>query len=316
MKSQKAGKDEEACVFFRASVELDPKPAARFKWATCLERTGKLVAALAQLQPLQEIARGEPGPKGQTIQREIEEHLRTVESRLAKLVLKLPSDLEAVVALDGVPVTETELSAPISLDPGAHQVKVVVGDTRSETRSIDLAEGETKTLDLSSALAPPAPKRPEPTAASAPAASTVPSARAAPKVTTAPRALTTESTPSWPRIAGVGLTGLGAVSVGSALGLAVHTQILIGRSNELAPGCEKRPDGRGAEDLTECNQSNLLLEQARSAQTGAFISLGVGAALAAAGVMVLVLTPSKPNASAPKVEAMLRPQGAELRVHW
>lgn len=287
---EEAGQLTEACALFEASVKLEARPASRLRWAQCLERTGKLTAALTELRPLLEIARGVQGDKGAEIQQEIEGHLRTVEGRVARLTIQIPPSQDAIVALDDHPVTAAERQRPILVDPGTHRVTALVGGAKPTSRSIDLKEGESRTLDLSDAFPSPriapAPAAPRPVGSSSPTGA-----------------------PPWRLVVGTGLAGLGLASLGSGLGLAIHTQVMGDRARSTGEGCTEA-------DPVRCDQANLLLDAAKSAQTGAFVSLAVGAALATTGILVLALSSPKTVPAEPKLEAVFRLQGADLRFRW
>jgi hypothetical protein len=301
MAKEQAGATAEACVLYEASAALDAKRGARFKVARCLEQRGRVKEALAVLNELLSAARELPGDDGRAKQREIEDAMRTAEGKVARLRIELPSDLDVVVSVDDQVIPGATVESQIPLDPGPHKV-VVVGRGKSVSRSVELAGGAQVTLDLTSEWRAEL-RTPPPVIVARPLPPALP-----------PTA--TRSTP-WQWGAGAALTTLGVASLGGALALGIQTMVLgtaWSRQGGRNP-CAK--DSAWNQDL--CNLNHQLYADAETTQTAAFVSLGAGAALAAAGVVLLVhFPPSAISARSPAagVQVKLGPDGMGLRFLW
>ena len=283
---EESGAHEEACALFQASVTLEAAPASRLKVAACWEREGKVTAAAAELRALLEIARKVPGPKGQEIQEDIEHRLSTVQGRMAKLRVVVPAGRTLVISLDGEVVSEKGMRDWLLLDPGMHRLEVVTADGGDIARSVQIDGGEEKTIDIG----PLVPARP---GGAAPAA--MPGAQTMGPRLVQPGGATGVRVP-WQSVAGASLVALGVASLGGAAALGAHAGLSADRA------------------LATRNEG--VRQTAQASQDGALACLGVGLTLAAAGVTVLVLSPSKPGDSVPVVRASMHPQGASLQMIW
>jgi hypothetical protein len=109
-----------ACNDFAESLKLGPKLGTLLNLALCHETVGKLVTAWS------EFSHGAAWAS-QNNQRDRLEfataHIRTLEPKLPRIVLQLPSDraLESL-DLDGEPVPEQRWYLPLYLDAGEHHI--------------------------------------------------------------------------------------------------------------------------------------------------------------------------------------------------
>jgi hypothetical protein len=65
-----------------------------------------------------------------------------------RILLKLPPEATAVVRIDDDPITVTGTVTPRAVEPGKHVIVARAGDGPEERVTMDLAEGETKDVDL------------------------------------------------------------------------------------------------------------------------------------------------------------------------
>lgn len=77
-----------------------------------------------------------------------------------RIRLKLPKDATASVQIDDDPIPTTGEVTPRSVDPGKHVIVARAGDGPEMRVTVDVAEGETKDVDLAPQWVPP--KEPEP----------------------------------------------------------------------------------------------------------------------------------------------------------
>jgi hypothetical protein len=113
----------EACPKFEASQKLDPGLGTMLNLADCYERIGKTASAWAQYREAIPLARAAGASEREDM---AVAHSKALESRLSTLTIRAMSGSEGGAALDirrdGVSVDPAELSTPIPVDPGTHEV--------------------------------------------------------------------------------------------------------------------------------------------------------------------------------------------------
>jgi hypothetical protein len=82
---------------------------------------------------------------------------RDLEPRIPSLRIKivLPPEASAVVRVDDVVITTTGVVTPRAVDPGAHEVTAKAGDGPEAKLQVEIAEGETKDVELAPQWIPP-----------------------------------------------------------------------------------------------------------------------------------------------------------------
>jgi hypothetical protein len=155
-----------ACARLDESQRLDPAVGTLLNLATCEERSGRLAVALEHFT----LARAQLTADDYRV-RFTREQMDSLAKRVAHLVIRVPAKYPAAmhVARDGAELTPASFNVPIVVDPGSH-VLVVEGAVASPSRiEVGLAEGETKTVDVTliqpgftppSTQPGPAPERP------------------------------------------------------------------------------------------------------------------------------------------------------------
>jgi hypothetical protein len=140
------GKCEEAVPHFVESVRLDRQPKALMNLADCEEKLGKLAAAQTHFVEARDLARGQGLDQLKSL---AEQHLRTLEKRMPKLLVRLAKDAPAdtIVVRDGVELGHVSLNAPLPADPGQHRV-IARGKNLERTYDVTLAEAETKEIEV------------------------------------------------------------------------------------------------------------------------------------------------------------------------
>ncbi len=118
-----AGDYEQACAKFKASHALDPAGGTLLNLADCLERQGRLASAWSTFKDALVQARRDGRAERVTF---AEEHIRTLESKLAYLTIEVPAAANAAqlaIEVDGTPLAQGAWGTPLPVDPGAHVVR-------------------------------------------------------------------------------------------------------------------------------------------------------------------------------------------------
>jgi hypothetical protein len=250
-----AGSLDIACARFRDSDKLDPALGTRFNLADCEERRGRVATAWSLFRGvLSELARDDD-------RRPIAEaRARALEPRLPQLTLRRASDTpEGVrVRIDGVELGEGSFGVPLPMDPGPHDLQVLLpGESREHTRQFTLKEGERAELPISFASEPA-------------------------EVAQAPRPDSGVSRRSWGYAAGsVGVAGI-------ALG-AVTGVVTLNKKSTADANCD--------EERERCNRAGVdANESGKTYGTLSGISFGIGIVGLVAGAYLL-LTADEPSAA-------------------
>jgi hypothetical protein len=272
-----------ACPALRESYRLDPQAGTLFTLAECEARAGRVASAsahfsayLERVGALSSAERQRQAARVQAAEARREE-LRPLIPRLTiRVVDGAPPG--SVLLLDGSQVPPVNWNVSLPLDPGKHQVELVLADGRSSSTELELLPGAA----LAVSVRPP---EPPPPAASKPAPLPPPAAPAPPE----PRgALAQGAAPvapqrrgghrPWSYLAfGVGGAGLLTGSVAGA--------ILISKRNTVSDHC----DGKLCDDAGYAATRDV-------AKLDTLANLGFGAGLLGALVgVVLVITDREPS---------------------
>ena len=241
-------------------------------------------------------------------------------------ILRVLTDEEATIEVDGETVGKAPLEEEVFVKPGAHRLAVSLG-SRVRTLDVKLAPGEVRTVDLSlppppavspaPSPAPPPPPAPPPAPATAPA--TAPAMAPLPVITTSTSTTTTTSTSTTTTTTGnhapygpnktwnepLLYTGIaaGAVGLGVTIGFGAAALKLRGEEAEAALGIESDPEGLPCrdEDVPGCRE---LTYKSDRADAFTVVSL-VGLTTALAGIAMTAFAIVQPHGkvSAPRVQA-------------
>ncbi len=134
-----AGQFAEACPKFEASQKLDPGLGTLLNLADCYEQTGKTASAWAQYREAIPLARA----AGSTEREEIAvTRSKALESRLSTLTIRAMSGDAGGPALDvrrdGISLDSAQLSTPIPVDPGPHEVTASAPGKRTWTTTVEV----------------------------------------------------------------------------------------------------------------------------------------------------------------------------------
>jgi tetratricopeptide (TPR) repeat protein len=265
-----AGRYSEAVELFRDADRRKPSAALSFNMARAYEKLGDVAGALRSYRDY--LRRAKDPEDGAAVRRFIDVLSRRLAAHGVQQVTVLSTPPGATVTLDGVVVGVTPWTS--ELTPGAHEMSLHLAEHADVVRSFDLPAYEA--LDVSVPLyrekAKPTPVRGADTA--------MPST-----VDVTPERLPEDGTAPAPRSRlsrPIGILGITALGVGgAALGSALVFEILRADAEREAKG--------------EHEQILLAddLERAKAHQTTARVLAGVGAGLAAAGGVLLLVNPSE-----------------------
>jgi hypothetical protein len=304
-----AGKVDDACDKLAASLRLSPALGTQLNLALCLERQGRTATAWSMFADVESAALRSGDPARARL---AQHHEAVLAGKLKKVVIEVPSPPAGMlVKLDGNVLPSGALGTEIPLDPGSHNLTVTAPGRKTwEQTNMELGPSATTVhvrVELEEPPPPPPAETPAPVVAAPPpliepvAPPAVPEAAGGadptnPARTTADAASAAQTK----RTIGFATGGAGIL----ALGLGTYYAITAAtrKSDE-----SKYPAGSA--------DQRTVSDQAKTAETWAYLFGGVGVAATAAG-LYLVLT-SHPPAPTPSlaIAPTFGPQmtGATLR---
>jgi hypothetical protein len=212
---------------------------------------------------------------------EVEAQIRQLQAKLAELTVAT-DQVGAIVRIDGKEIGTTPLYEPVRLAAGRHVVALIAG-ARTETSTVDLAEGERRTLSLSVPEAP-ADKATVVASPAPPPASPVPPPALSHRTLAEPRSKA-------PQVIGYVLAGTGVALGGGAL---VHYFWNRGRYEDWRAEHAALDANRFATDFRRRQSANNELADSitRASRVSVTLALAAGA-LAAGGVALLLTSPDE-----------------------
>ena len=284
----KARKYEEACPKLEESVRLDKSGGSLLYLGICHARTGKLATAWAELKEAQgmaQLAKRKDREKAAT------DELAQIEAKLTTLVVLVPEAVgtisDLVVERDGVPIGKAQWGIPIPVDPGKHEVvarapgkktwKVAVEapyQKSVQTVTVPALEAEVPTTAMAPVVSP-AVKVDEPIAPSALAPEPPP-----PRPMSTPPPVQEEPAAPVQRMAGLGMMGLGALSVGTGVVLRVRA---LGRQSDAEAACPN--------NVCSSDDGVTAWQDAATFANASTVALVGGAVLAGGGAIVYLTAP-------------------------
>ncbi len=271
----------QACPRLAEAVRLVPDASgAHLALGVCFERAGRLASALLHLDAAAALADPETLADRRRRARESAEKVRPRVPRLvARLATGVPAS--AIVRVDGRPAS---IAGPLLLDAGRHEVELFDGAQVIARRSVTLQDGEETRIDL-------APDRSAPP-------SSPPSAGGAPF---APHdEATTTDAPPWTAI---GAVGIGVGGAGLILG-AISGAIAANRDAASDEVCDERdfcpPEGAAARD------------EAFTWAAVSTVSFVAGGALAATGVVLVLVDSGRDDGGATRATLRVSPTGLDV----
>jgi hypothetical protein len=262
-----AGKYEEACPKFLASLKLDQKPGAAINLADCYEKSGKLASAWARYVEAATLAERVHQADRQQYAKD---HASVLEPLLSRLTIAVAAPVSGMqVRRDGEPIDAAVLGSALPVDAGQHVIEVTAPGKKPWSSTVTVAAGAAQVkIDV-------------PTLEDAPP-------EAGPAAPSGPSGLGAQ------RIAGIALAsvGLAGVVVGAAFGGIAASKW----SGVLATHCHNSP--------TMCDPTGIALAgDAKQAATISTVGFVAGGVVLATGVVVFFTAPRQ-QASPPPVTGL------------
>jgi len=291
-----------ALVKFEAAARVMRTFGILLNIAECQEKLGRPASAWATWREARALAAQAPKPDDEAIAAERQKGL---ESKLSRMTISVSREADVPgleILRDGESVPRAAWGAAIAVDPGAHVVEERAPSRK--TRKVDITvqpNGDRATLTVAALELEPAAEVAASSSTTTPSSSLTPLAPVGTGHDTA-----TQDSRGGRRLAGWVLGGAGLVGVGAGIAVAVAGQ---GKHNEAVT-----TDLGGNLPLAEQMESS-----ANTMKSAGYVTIGVGGALLATGV-ILVLT--APSSRPPSTFARLEPWfsstagGASLSGVW
>lgn len=270
-----AGKYADALLLFRQAYDASKSPNARLMVGTCFIALGRLAEAHVEMTATLEEAteKAKTDSKYVRTRDEAAKQLELIDPKVGKIIVNLPSDVDARVTLNGGPLAADRLGKVVAVEPGS-SVVVATREDGSTARSVEkIGAGETKTVDIVFE----APKDPKEDTKIVP----VPTTTAAPK-------------PPEPPPKGGALRTAGFVTAG----VGVVGMILFAATGAKAKSEYDRIHNECGGNRCTDPKYNAQIDSGVALQTAANVGLGIGlAGLLGGGIMIAVGGPQKPKSS-------------------
>ncbi len=260
-----AGKWRQACVKFRASLQIDASVGAQLNVAKCFDKEGKLAKAESEYQHARVLNGRTPDPQRRdAVAQFIAERLAELQPRVPLLTINVkdpqadvpPADL--VVTRNGTVLPPGALGTALSMDPGVVSIEARAGN-KEASESVKLVEGDRRTVTLELALVPTAPSIPPAAVVPPPPPADTPAAQP----------------PLWPWIVG----GLGLAMGGVAVGFSIDYAVTRSSGED---SCGDLADCKAPAADFDVDAFNARLDR----DTG--LGIGFGAAAAVAVTIAIV----------------------------
>lgn len=286
---ESAGNWAGALSKFREVASVKATPRVRFHIGFCQEKLGRWNEALgAYKMALAEADR----ENAADVVKEAESARAKLESRIPRItVRKTPGAGSATVSLDGVVLGAAMLGTEMPVDPGPHTIETALPGRPAIRTSIELREGERKTVDA----ALPDPAEPAPGSSGHAAPTAVP-----------PSATAQATTPS--RVLPWLVTGVGAASLAASGVFYVLRQGVI---SDLEASCG--PEFRCSEaDRSTYDRGSTYTTIANVTLGVGIVGVGVGTVLLLAGGKQDKTAPGAKGSARTSVGMMIHPSGVSL----
>jgi hypothetical protein len=298
-----AGKLDEACPKFAASLKLVPKTSTELNLADCYERSGKIASAWARFQE----AAGMATREGQTDRARLaRSRAAALEPRLPKMTIQITGGASnVVVKRDGESLDPAVLGTAVPVDPGKHTIQAETPGKPPYTTTVDVAEKASVTVTIPALVdsTPAVSPVPAPAPAPAPAATTPPPSEPPPASAPPPAAPAddTSSSPSSSSASpGSGQRTLGLVIGGVGIAGLATGGIFALLANSAKSDYQQHCGSNIGAPATACDPQGISGHQDASTKaTVSTIAFAVGGAALAAGVLLFFTAPH--GDSAPQV---------------
>jgi hypothetical protein len=256
-----------ACPKFEASLAKFDGLGTRGKLAECYEKVGRVASAWAMWREVGVLAKKANDEKRQQI---AEERFQALEGKLPYVIIQVP-EANRIDGLSikraGANVDAGELGARVAVDPGPVHIEATAPGRKPWSKDVTLTESQVETVEVPMLEVDPN------TAATEPTGATKSGSVTTEELTKNPKTLRTVG------MVAVGV-GVASILVGGYFGL---------RASSKWDGAFD--DGHCNADTNVCDsEGQEQTESARSSATLSNIFIGAGAAVAAGGVVMWVLS--------------------------
>jgi len=287
-----AGRLDEACAKFAASVQAYTSVGPLLNLGQCHEKQGKTATAFAAYH--RAVALAEQAGQAKRVQA-AKEFAAALEPKLSKLTIRAPSPVPGLQVLrDGVAVVPAALGTAVPLDPGRHTIEATAAGYQAWATAVELGREADQQTVVVPALVPKAAPVALPSAATAPSPE-----HPAPSPDGADSDVTL-------RIAGIVIAGTGAALLvaGTVLGaLAIDAADEAESDPALCPDKQCTPEGR--EVISDGEVKGTV-------STAAFVIGGGGVALGAALIAITLVRDQAEPAPAARLVPAIGPTGGGL----
>lgn len=289
----KAGKWEEACPKFEASLRYDPALGTRLNLATCYEHVDKLTSAWGLYRESIDLAK----KAGDTKRRDYAQaQAAALEPRLAKLTISAPAKPPAglIVTRDGTQIEPGALGIALYVDAGKHEITASAPGFEAFTQSVTTLDGKSETLVIPALTPKPV----------SPGVTDRPTSIVEHQVEPAEPAAARSPTRKYVAL-GLGAAGVAAVGVGLVFGAKANSTY-------------KDAEALCGPDLA-CNSTNYatasqLVHDARSQATTSTVLVIAGGAAIVAGAVVYLTAPRAPERATARIVPVVHDRGAGLAI--
>ncbi len=291
-----------ACPKFKASFDLDASVGTQINLALCSEHDGRLAMALGQLAQAATLNLSTPaGPR----RSQLEEYIKRLSDELAprvprvRLVVRGTDHTTVTLTRDGQPLPTSALGESLPTDPGDHIVGVSAPGFVAVEKRFTALEGTASevVVELEPIVTVPPPAEPP--------NDKPPTPDSAPK---RPPSELRDTGPDSTVIASgilMGVGGSGLVIGGILGGLAG------GHAADIPESCEQ--DGYTCASDRDTETAREATEAGLSFQTGAIVSLSLGGAALATGLIVYLTAPGPAEVA---VQPILGPGYVGVSTTW
>jgi hypothetical protein len=150
-----------ALALFRRVAEVKANHIVHFHVALCLEKTGRLVEAMAEFAVAKTMAEREGGTDADLTMANAKKHVDALRARTPSVLVVVEG---ASVFVDGTKIENALVSSPIPLDPGEHRVEVRADGKKPFETKVNLVDGVTAPVKVEPVLEPLPEKKPQPIA--------------------------------------------------------------------------------------------------------------------------------------------------------
>lgn len=136
-----------ALAKFQEVAAMKRTPNVIFHIAFCQEKLGQLVAALGGYRLV--VLEGSDDQKNAKAVQASQEAMAALEKKIPTLTIKRGKGADlAKITLDGAELGNTSVGKPQQIDPGAHSIEATQSGRQSFKEIVQIAEGDSKTIDV------------------------------------------------------------------------------------------------------------------------------------------------------------------------